>query len=131
MARSYVREARRGLGRRRERIVPIIERLAAEHEDAEIALRFRSDLELLESEISITARADEKSERLDDRGQRTREEIERAKSHIDVVIVLVELIDLFGVSMCAKACSQGAEIGFLLRYLKPRITAVRGCQIRQ
>jgi endonuclease III len=48
--RSYVREARRrGLGRRRERIVPIIERLAAEHSDAEIALRFRSDLELLVS----------------------------------------------------------------------------------
>ena len=49
MARSYVREARRGLGRRRERIVPIIERLAVEHADAEIALRFRSDLELLVS----------------------------------------------------------------------------------
>jgi endonuclease III len=48
--RSYVREARRrGLGRRRERIVPIIERLAADHADAEIALRFRSDLELLVS----------------------------------------------------------------------------------
>jgi len=50
VARSYVREARRrGLGRRRERIGPIIERLAAEHSDAEIALRFRSDLELLVS----------------------------------------------------------------------------------
>ena len=50
MARSYVREARRrGLGRRRERIGPIVERLAAEHSDAEIALRFRSDLELLVS----------------------------------------------------------------------------------
>ena len=49
MVRSYVREAKRGLGRRRERIVPIIERLAAEHADAEIALRFRSDLELLVS----------------------------------------------------------------------------------
>jgi endonuclease-3 len=48
--RSYVREARRrGVGRRRERIVPIVERLAAEHADAEIALRFRSDLELLVS----------------------------------------------------------------------------------
>jgi hypothetical protein len=46
VARSYVREARRrGLGRRRERIVPIVERLAEEHSDAEIALRFRSDLE--------------------------------------------------------------------------------------
>ena len=49
MARSYVHEARRGLGRRRERIGPIIERLATEHGDAEIALRFRSDLELLVS----------------------------------------------------------------------------------
>lgn len=49
MARSYVDEARRGLGRRRDRIVPIIERLAEEHSDAEIALRFRSDLELLVS----------------------------------------------------------------------------------
>jgi endonuclease-3 len=47
--RSYVGEARRGLGRRRDRIVPIIERLAEEHADAEIALRFRSDLELLVS----------------------------------------------------------------------------------
>ena len=49
MPRSYVREARRGLGRRRERIGPIIERLAAEHADAEISLRFRNDLELLVS----------------------------------------------------------------------------------
>jgi endonuclease-3 len=49
VARSYVREARRGLGRRRERIGPIIELLAAEHSDAEIALRFRNDLELLVS----------------------------------------------------------------------------------
>lgn len=48
MARSFVAEARRrGLGRRRERIGPIIERLAAEHGDARIALRFRTDLELL------------------------------------------------------------------------------------
>jgi endonuclease III len=49
VARSYVREARRGLGRRRDRIVPIIERLALQHQDAGIALRFRSDLELLVS----------------------------------------------------------------------------------
>jgi endonuclease III len=50
VARSYVSEARRrGLGRRRERIGQIIERLAEEHADAEIALRFRSDLELLVS----------------------------------------------------------------------------------
>ena len=48
MARSYVGEARRrGLGTRRERIGPIIRRLAEEHADAAIALRFRSDVELL------------------------------------------------------------------------------------
>jgi endonuclease-3 len=48
LARSYVGEARRrGLGRRRDRIGPIVERLALEHADATIALRFRSDVELL------------------------------------------------------------------------------------
>lgn len=49
MARSYVREARRKVGPKRARIVPIIERLGAEHADAAIALRFRSPLELLVS----------------------------------------------------------------------------------
>jgi endonuclease-3 len=49
MARSYVREARRRVGPKRNRIVPIIDRLLAEHPDATIALRFRSDLELLVS----------------------------------------------------------------------------------
>jgi endonuclease-3 len=49
MARSYVGEARLGVGRRRDRIRPIIERLAAEHADAEIALRFHTDIELLVS----------------------------------------------------------------------------------
>ncbi len=47
--RSYVAEARRRVGPKRERIVPVVERLAAEHPDATIALRFRSDLELLVS----------------------------------------------------------------------------------
>lgn len=50
MARSYLPEARRrGFGSRRERIRPIVERLTAEHPDARIALRSRSDLELLVS----------------------------------------------------------------------------------
>ncbi|HET9287616.1 MAG TPA: endonuclease III [Gaiella sp.] len=50
MARSYVGEARRrGLGSRRERIRPIVGRLAAEHADATIALRFESDIDLLVS----------------------------------------------------------------------------------
>ncbi len=49
MARSYVREARRPVGRKRDRIRPIIERLLVEHADAAIALRFRNELELLVS----------------------------------------------------------------------------------
>src|SRR6476619_703786 len=49
MARSYVAEARRRVGPKRERILPIIERLRAEYPEATIALRFRNDLELLVS----------------------------------------------------------------------------------
>jgi endonuclease III len=49
VARSFVHEARRRVGPRRARIVPIIERLADEHQDAAIALRFRTPLELLVS----------------------------------------------------------------------------------
>jgi endonuclease III len=49
MARSYLHEARKRVGPKRARIRPIIERLAEEHPDAVIALRFRTDLELLVS----------------------------------------------------------------------------------
>ena len=49
MARSYVAEARRRVGPKRQRIVPIIERLIAEYPEATIALRFRNELELLVS----------------------------------------------------------------------------------
>ena len=49
MARSFVAEARRRVGPKRNRIVPIVDRLADEHEDATIALRFRSPVELLVS----------------------------------------------------------------------------------
>jgi endonuclease III len=45
--RSYLHEARRRVAPKRERIRPIVERLAAAHPDATIALRSRSDLELL------------------------------------------------------------------------------------
>ena len=44
-----MQEARKRVGPKRERIGPVIERLAAEHSDAAIALRFRSPLELLVS----------------------------------------------------------------------------------
>src|SRR5215204_6351234 len=49
VARSFVSEARRRVGPKRDRILPIIQRLAGAHPDATIALRFRSDLELLVS----------------------------------------------------------------------------------
>src|SRR6187200_1108246 len=49
MPRSFIAEARKRVGPKKQRIVPIIERLAADHSDAKIALRFRTDLELLVS----------------------------------------------------------------------------------
>jgi len=49
MARSYIHEARRRVGPKRDRIRPIIERLAAEYVDARIALEFCNPLELLVS----------------------------------------------------------------------------------
>ncbi len=45
--RSYVHEARKRVGPKRLRVRPVIERLAAEHQDATIALRFGSPLELV------------------------------------------------------------------------------------
>jgi endonuclease-3 len=47
--RSFVPEARKRVGPKRARIVPIIERLLVEHADATIALTFRNELELLVS----------------------------------------------------------------------------------
>jgi endonuclease-3 len=49
VARSYVSEARKRVAPKRERIRPVIQRLAAAHPDAVIALRFRDPLELLVS----------------------------------------------------------------------------------
>ena len=49
VARSYVHEARRRVGPKKARVRPVVERLAEEHPDAVIALRFRDDLELLVS----------------------------------------------------------------------------------
>src|SRR2546427_2057796 len=49
MPRSYVREARKRVGPKKARIRPVIERLAAEHADAAIAMTFANPLELLVS----------------------------------------------------------------------------------
>jgi endonuclease-3 len=86
--RSYVREARRRVGPKRARIAPIIERLAVEHPDATIALRFRSPLELLVSVMlsaqttdvnvnRVTERLFDKYRRPDDYLEVPQEELER------------------------------------------------------
>jgi len=88
VARSYVHEARRRVGPKRARIVPIIERLLAAHPDAMIALRFRSDLELLVSVMlsaqttdvnvnRVTERLFEKYRRPEDYLAVPQEELER------------------------------------------------------
>jgi endonuclease-3 len=89
VARSYRSEARRrGLGSRRERIGPVIARLDAEYADVEIALRFRTDLELLVSVMlsaqttdvnvnRVTERLFEKYRRPEDYLAVPQEELER------------------------------------------------------
>jgi len=67
VARSYVREARRRVGPKAQRIRPIIERLAAAHPDATIALRFRSELELLVSVVLSAQTTDVTVNRVTDR----------------------------------------------------------------
>jgi endonuclease-3 len=86
--RSYVHEARRRVGPKRARIVPIIERLAAEYPEATIALRFRNELQLLVSVMlsaqttdvnvnRVTERVFEKYRRPEDYLAVPQEELER------------------------------------------------------
>jgi endonuclease III len=89
VARSYVGEARRKkVAPKRRRIGPVIELLAAEHEDARIALRFTSPLELLVSVMlsaqttdvnvnRVTERLFEKYRRPEDYLAVPQEELER------------------------------------------------------
>jgi endonuclease III len=88
VARSYVAEARRRVGPKRNRIAPIVDRLAAEHDDAAIALRFRNPLELLVSVMlsaqttdvnvnRVTTRLFEKYRRPEDYLAVPQEELER------------------------------------------------------
>jgi endonuclease III len=76
MQRSYVHEARRRVGPKRARIVPIIERLTAEYPDATIALQFRDDLELLVSVMLSAQTTDVNVNRVTERlfGKYTRPE---------------------------------------------------------
>jgi endonuclease-3 len=86
--RSYVHEARKRVGPKKLRIKPIIERLAAEHEDATIALTFSDPLELLVSVMlsaqttdvnvnRVTAKLFQKYKRPEDYLTVTQEELER------------------------------------------------------
>jgi endonuclease III len=65
--RRYVSEARKRVAPKRERIRPVIERLGAAHPDAVIALRFRSDLELLVSVMLSAQTTDVTVNRVTDR----------------------------------------------------------------
>jgi len=65
--RRYVQEARKKVGPKRERIRPVIERLAAAHPDAVIALRFRNDVELLISVLLSAQTTDVTVNRVTDR----------------------------------------------------------------
>ena len=67
MPRSYVREARRRVGPRRERIGAIVERLERAHPDAAIALRSRSELELLVAVMLSAQTTDVNVNRVTDR----------------------------------------------------------------
>jgi len=88
MARSFVGEARRRVGSKRARILPITQRLEAEHADAGIALVFQSDVELLVSVMlsaqttdvnvnRVTERLFEKYQRPEDYLAVPQEELER------------------------------------------------------
>jgi len=88
LPRNYVAEARRRVGPKRARIRPIIERLAGEHQDAAIALKFRSPVELLVSVMlsaqttdvnvnRVTTTLFEKYRRPEDYLAVTQEELER------------------------------------------------------
>jgi endonuclease-3 len=86
--RSFVHEPRKRVGPKRKRIKPIIERLAAEHQDATIALTFAGPLELLVSVMlsaqttdvnvnRVTANLFRKYKRPEDYLAVTQEELER------------------------------------------------------
>jgi len=86
--RSYVREARKRVAPKKQRIAPIIERLAELHADARIALRFEDPLQLLVSVMlsaqttdvnvnRVTERLFEKYRRPEDYVAVPQEELER------------------------------------------------------
>jgi endonuclease-3 len=88
VVRSFVAEARKRVGPKRLRIRSIIDRLALEHEDATIALKFRNPLELLVSVMlsaqttdvnvnRVTERLFEKYRRPEDYLAVSAEELER------------------------------------------------------
>ena len=79
--RSYVHEARRRVGPKRERIRPVIERLAAEHQDATIALRFSTPLELL---ISVMLSAQTTDVNVNRVTERLFQEFQRAEDYLAV-----------------------------------------------
>jgi endonuclease III len=87
VAKSYVHEARRKVGPKRERIRPVIERLAVAHADASIALRFRSPLELLVSVMLSAQTTDVNVNRVT---ERLFEKYRRPEDYLDVPLEELE-----------------------------------------
>jgi endonuclease III len=67
LVRSYVAEARRRVGPKRARVRPVIERLRSAHPDAAIALRSRTELELLVAVMLSAQTTDVNVNRVTDR----------------------------------------------------------------
>src|SRR5262249_14024589 len=85
--RSYVAEARLRVGPKRQRIRPVIARLATEHADAAIALRYRSPLELLVSVMLSAQTADGNVNRVT---ERLFEKYERPEDYLAVPVEELE-----------------------------------------
>jgi endonuclease-3 len=88
VAKSYIKEARKRVAPKKDRIRPVLERLAVEHADAKIALTFASPLELLVSVMlsaqttdvnvnRVTEKLFQKYRRPEDYLAVTQEELER------------------------------------------------------
>jgi len=127
VARSYIHEARRRVGPKRERIRPAIERLALEHPDAVIALRFRDPLELLVSVMLSAQTTDVTVNRVTERLFR---KYRRPEDYL--AVPLEELVRLPGVGRktanvvaSERGATQGIVVDTPVRRLSQRLRFTR------
>jgi len=116
--RSYVHEARRRVGPKRARIVPIIERLAAQYPDAKIALRYRNELELLVSVMLSAQTTDVNVNRVT---ERLFEKYKRPEDYLAVPLEQLER-DIYATGFYRqKARSLRATMAMLLEDFDDRV----------